>query len=99
MSVEVEAELYFLEFQRNFFFSSKTQNLARLRGSQHVAEPHEKAGGNSRDADTTAWRGENDKFPSPAAKAGFHQACSVLTLPPGAETGKRVGPSAPYHSG
>ena len=70
--MKVEAELYFLKFQRHFFFffSSKTQNLARLRGSQHVAEPQEKAGGNSRDVDTRAWRGER-QIPATGWKSSF----------------------------
>jgi len=63
-----------------------------------VAEPHKEAGGSSQDGATIAWRGEWHRFLSPAGRAGLSQACSVLTLPPTAETGKGACYSAPYYS-
>lgn len=83
---------YIFQSFRGIFFSflSMILNIAKFSGSQFVAKPYEEARGNSKGANTTAWRREGDRFPSLAGKAGFDQACSVRTLPPRAEMGKSL---------
>lgn len=89
---------YIFRSFRGIFFSlfSKTPSTAQFSGNQFVAEPREEARGNSRGANTTAWRGERDRLPSPAGKAGIF--LSGLLTPPRADPERGCSP-APYHSG
>ena len=94
LPVKIEAELYFLKFQKHFFLFFPPRHKIQLDSEEASMQPNcRRKLEATPEMLTQESGGERDKFPPPAGKAAFHQVCSVLMLPSRAEMAKR----APLH--